>query len=141
MGAVVTAFTLWVTVVRRDQHRDRFPANFHAVYYRIRKGKYPVAASMSRNTTWGPGILYIQSTTGAALAVLLGVPYISMDRIMWQPGWVETPPEVFRKNLRAALDQDERGWVADGNYDRRGGLMAFEESTDVICQLIRSTFT
>jgi len=59
-----------------------------------------------------------------------------MDTFMWQPGWVEASPEVFRERLRAALDQDERGWVADGNYDRRGGLMAFEEATDVICQLI-----
>lgn len=59
-----------------------------------------------------------------------------MDTLMWQPGWVEAPPEVFREGLRAALDQDERGWVADGNYDGRGGLLAFEESTDVICQLI-----
>ena len=60
-----------------------------------------------------------------------------MDQLIWQPGWVEAPREVFRERLRAALDQDERGWVADGNYDSRGGLLAFEESTDVICQSMR----
>ncbi|KIM38683.1 hypothetical protein M413DRAFT_447640 [Hebeloma cylindrosporum] len=73
-----------------------------------------------------------KSTTGVVLAALLGVPYISMDTFMWEPGWGQAPPEVFRERLRAALDQDERGWVADGNYDRHGGLLAFEESTDVI---------
>ena len=39
--------------------------------------------------------------------------------------------------LCAALDQDERGWVADGNYDGRGGLFAFEDLTHGICQLMQ----
>jgi len=51
---------------------------------------------------------------------------------MWQPGWVETPQEEFKAKLRAAMEEDPRGWVADGNYERRGGLMAYEESTDVV---------
>jgi len=50
---------------------------------------------------------------------------------MWQPGWVKASHEVFRERLRAALDQDKRGWVADGNY----GLL--DESTDIICQSMR----
>lgn len=67
---------------------------------------------------------------------MLGLPYISMDKIMWQPGWVETSREEFQTRLRAELDQEpDKGWVADGNYDRRGGLVALEESTDVICWL------
>ncbi|PPR07243.1 hypothetical protein CVT26_012501 [Gymnopilus dilepis] len=73
-----------------------------------------------------------KSTVGQALARMLDVPYISMDRIMWQPGWKETPPEEFRARLRHQLDQDPRGWVADGNYDRRGGRIAFDAATDVI---------
>ncbi|KAF8888146.1 hypothetical protein CPB84DRAFT_1786336 [Gymnopilus junonius] len=56
-----------------------------------------------------------------------------MDRIMWQPGWVSTPPEQFQTHLRKAMDQEpERGWVADGNYERRSGSLAFEEATDII---------
>lgn len=53
---------------------------------------------------------------------------------MFKPGWEETSPEEFQARLRAELDQDPRGWVADGNYDHRGGTMAFEEATDVICK-------
>jgi len=74
----------------------------------------------------------MQSTLGIALARILGVPYISMDQIMWKPGWGKTTREEFTARLRILLDQDERGWVADGNYDGRSGLMAFEEATDVI---------
>ncbi|KAF8967541.1 hypothetical protein BDZ97DRAFT_1903390 [Flammula alnicola] len=72
------------------------------------------------------------STTGAALAATLGVPFIPLDAIMWKPGWVKTSREEFSAKLRAALDEDERGWVVDGNYDKRGGLVVLEESTDVI---------
>ncbi|PPQ92755.1 hypothetical protein CVT25_003864 [Psilocybe cyanescens] len=74
-----------------------------------------------------------KSTAGQALARMLGVPYISLDKIMWQPGWIETPAEEFKARLRAELDQaPDKGWVVDGNYERRGGSMALEESTDII---------
>jgi len=56
---------------------------------------------------------------------------------MWQPNWVKTPPEEFQVHLRQSLDQAAEGhggWVVEGNYERRGGLIAFEESTDVICK-------
>ncbi|KAH9482113.1 hypothetical protein JR316_0004208 [Psilocybe cubensis] len=56
-----------------------------------------------------------------------------MDRLMWKPGWVEAPNDEFQARLRAELDKEpDKGWVADGNYDRRGGLVALEESTDII---------
>ncbi|KAF8888152.1 hypothetical protein CPB84DRAFT_1816549 [Gymnopilus junonius] len=74
----------------------------------------------------------VGNSVGITLARILGVPYVSMDRVMWKPGWKETPAEEFRAQLRAELDQDPRGWIADGNYDNRGGRIAFEESTDVI---------
>ncbi|KAF8165988.1 hypothetical protein B0H34DRAFT_691393 [Crassisporium funariophilum] len=73
-----------------------------------------------------------KSTTGQELAAILGVPYINMDKIMWQPGWGTAEPEEFQAKLRALLDQDERGWVADGEFVQQGGLMAYEESTDVL---------
>jgi hypothetical protein len=76
----------------------------------------------------------LQTTTGIELAKILGVPYISLDRLFWQPGWKETPRDEFQEKIRAALDQCERGWVVDGEYTRRGGLVAQELATDVICQ-------
>ncbi|KIJ94882.1 hypothetical protein K443DRAFT_683397 [Laccaria amethystina LaAM-08-1] len=73
-----------------------------------------------------------KTTTGIELAKILGVPYISLNRLFWQPGWKETPRDEFEEKIRAALDQCERGWVVDGEYTRRGGLVAQELATDVI---------
>ncbi|KAF8888151.1 hypothetical protein CPB84DRAFT_1473914 [Gymnopilus junonius] len=76
---------------------------------------------------------FLQSTTATALSRILGVPYIDMDKIMYQPGWVESPPDEFQVRLREAMAQGTgRGWVVDGNYVNMGGKIPFEESTDVI---------
>jgi len=80
-----------------------------------------------------PAVRHVQTTTGIELAKILGVPYISLDRLFWQPGWEETPRDEFEDKIRAASDQCERGWVADGEYTRRGGLVAQELATDLIC--------
>lgn len=79
---------------------------------------------------------FAQTTTGTALAALLGVPFIPMDTLLFDPGWVQTSGDEFRAKLRAALDADARGWVADGNYTKTGGGMAFDEATDIICQSV-----
>lgn len=77
----------------------------------------------------------IQSTTGAALASILGVPLLSLDTIMWKPGWGQTPPDEFQAAVKSYMDQHhESGWVADGEYMRRGGLLLNEEATDVVCE-------
>ncbi|KAJ3515683.1 hypothetical protein NLJ89_g1602 [Agrocybe chaxingu] len=97
-------------------------------FFRCGKGESTARSSISGVfISWDP-----QSTAGRALAEILGVPYISMDRIMWKPGWATTHREEFTAELVAAMEQDERGWVADGEYTNRGGLLAYETSTDVI---------
>ncbi len=57
-----------------------------------------------------------------------------MDTLLFEPGWVQASADEFRAKLRTALDADARGWVADGNFTKMGGDMAFAEATDVICQ-------
>ena len=77
----------------------------------------------------------IQSTTGAALASILGVPLLSLDTVMWKPGWGQATPDEFQAVVRSYMDRHhESGWVADGNYMRQGGLLVLEEATDVICE-------
>ncbi|KAF9476790.1 hypothetical protein BDN70DRAFT_881982 [Pholiota conissans] len=73
-----------------------------------------------------------KSTTGRALAELLGLPYISMDRLYWNPGWAQSSREEFEAKLRHALAQDPRGWVVDGNYASSGGIFVGEATTDII---------
>jgi adenylate kinase family enzyme len=77
----------------------------------------------------------LKSTTAAALATILGVPSLSLDTVMWKPGWGMTPPDEFQAAVRSFIDQhQETGWVADGDYMRRGGVILHEEATDVVCE-------
>ncbi|KAL0945285.1 hypothetical protein HGRIS_000793 [Hohenbuehelia grisea] len=73
-----------------------------------------------------------KSTTGAALATLLGVPFISLDRLFWNPGWVQSSPEEFTAKLRKALEAAPNGWVVDGNYNSKGATFVQHEATDII---------
>ncbi|GLB34398.1 hypothetical protein LshimejAT787_0112820 [Lyophyllum shimeji] len=73
-----------------------------------------------------------KSTTSAALAELLGVPYISLDQLFWEPGWTETPPERFHAKVREAIGQADKGWVVDGDFSSRGVSFVTDECTDLI---------
>ncbi|KAF9034101.1 hypothetical protein BJ165DRAFT_1356704 [Panaeolus papilionaceus] len=72
------------------------------------------------------------STTGKMVASILGVPFISMDHIHWLPDWQERTPAEFQAVLRQKIAEAPNGWVVDGNYNSRGGLIAFDQATDVI---------
>ena len=49
-----------------------------------------------------------------ALAGLLGLPVIHLDRHYWRPGWVEPPKDVWRRQVVELAAGD--AWVMDGNY-------------------------
>jgi adenylate kinase family enzyme len=55
-----------------------------------------------------------KSTLAKELAVILGVPYLELDGVYHQSGWVALPPEEFRETVAARVAED--GWVIDGNY-------------------------
>ncbi|TBU48647.1 AAA domain-containing protein [Dichomitus squalens] len=73
-----------------------------------------------------------KSTLALELAALLDLPCIHLDQLFWKPGWRESTDEEFRERVRNAIDQSPRGWVVDGDYQRRAGKMVSEEATDVI---------
>ncbi|KAI0746473.1 hypothetical protein C8Q80DRAFT_1175274 [Daedaleopsis nitida] len=79
----------------------------------------------------------LQSTLARELAVILDLPCILLDTIYWLPGWKECTRDEFRVAVRAALDQDARGWVVDGNYHSKLDGMVTNEATDVICEQAR----
>lgn len=54
-----------------------------------------------------------KTTLGRRLAASLGVPFIELDSIVHQAGWVDLPRDEFRQRVGVALTVD--GWVADGN--------------------------
>lgn len=55
-----------------------------------------------------------KSTLAKRLAEHLGVPFIELDALFWEPGWVEAEREVFRERVRRAIEPDS--WVMAGNY-------------------------
>ena len=55
-----------------------------------------------------------KTTLAGQVASILGVPHVELDAYRHGPNWAETPDDLFRERLRAALRGD--GWVADGNY-------------------------
>jgi adenylate kinase family enzyme len=59
-----------------------------------------------------------KSTLSQALGRATGIPVVHLDREFWQPGWRETPREIWSERV-AQLLRSER-WIMDGNY---GGTM------------------
>lgn len=57
-----------------------------------------------------------KSTLAATLAERLDLPFVELDALFWQPGWVESDDETFRAKLAEATAGD--GWVVAGNYQR-----------------------
>jgi adenylate kinase family enzyme len=55
-----------------------------------------------------------KSTLGRRLAERLRVPYVELDAIFHQPGWVELERDEFRARVAEVVAGD--GWVVDGNY-------------------------
>jgi adenylate kinase family enzyme len=57
-----------------------------------------------------------KSTLAEQLAERLDVPFIELDALHWEPGWVEAEREVFRERVRRAIAP--AAWVMAGNYTR-----------------------
>ncbi|CAK9888747.1 MULTISPECIES: AAA family ATPase [Pseudomonas] len=58
-----------------------------------------------------------KSTLARLLGKRLGLPVVHLDRLFWEPGWVEPDAEQYRARVREAVAQDT--WVCEGNYARR----------------------
>lgn len=61
-----------------------------------------------------------KSTFARQLAAKLSIPHIEMDRLHWQPNWVEASDADFVARLQSAMAAD--AWVLDGNYTRTAKL-------------------
>jgi hypothetical protein len=65
-----------------------------------------------------------KSTLAGQIADQLGLPYHSLDCVVWQPGWTETPKDERDRMIRELTDHEE--WVIDGvSY-------AVQEAADVV---------
>jgi adenylate kinase family enzyme len=55
-----------------------------------------------------------KSTLAERLAIELGLDFIELDALHWEPNWVEAPVEVFRSRVKRATQA--QAWVVAGNY-------------------------
>ena len=75
-----------------------------------------------------------QTTLSRKLSTLLGVKHLSLDALWWKPGWQTSTREEFQDELRKFFrENEERGWIIDGNFTSQGGGLPRAEATDVIC--------
>ena len=58
-----------------------------------------------------------KSTLARALGQQLSLPVVHLDKLFWEPGWVEPDAGQFRERVREAIATD--AWVCEGNYARR----------------------
>ncbi|KAG1750286.1 hypothetical protein EDB19DRAFT_1679524 [Suillus lakei] len=56
-----------------------------------------------------------KSTVSAYIATKLNVPHISLDALFWGPGWAKPSNDEFKDRVSAAITQNSKGWVIDGN--------------------------
>lgn len=57
-----------------------------------------------------------KTTLGRKLSEKLGVPFLSLDVLNFDPRWQERPRENFRAVHAQWMEKD--GWVIEGNYSR-----------------------
>lgn len=71
-----------------------------------------------------------KSTFARALADKLGVPYVELDTLHWDPGWTAADDALMRGRVRRAIAGD--AWVIDGNYWRKIGGLVWTRADTVI---------
>ena len=54
-----------------------------------------------------------KTTLGRQLAARLGLPFIDLDDLYWEPGWREVGYAALARRLAPHLDQP--GWMIAGN--------------------------
>jgi adenylate kinase family enzyme len=61
-----------------------------------------------------------KSTLARALGARFNLPVTHLDRLWWQPGWVELGHEKFRPLVEGLVAAEK--WVIDGNYSAKWDL-------------------
>lgn len=73
-----------------------------------------------------------KSTLAQRLGRKYGLPVLHMDAVHFLPGWVERAPEEEKAIVRRFLEENEGGWVIDGNYTRNCYEQRLEQADRII---------
>ncbi|MBW4498966.1 MAG: AAA family ATPase [Scytonema hyalinum WJT4-NPBG1] len=55
-----------------------------------------------------------KTTLARQIAQRLTIPHVELDRLHWEPNWIEVADHVMRERVTQALASNT--WVVDGNY-------------------------
>jgi adenylate kinase family enzyme len=79
-----------------------------------------------------------KTTLSIKLGELLNLPVIHLDKEFWNPGWVETPVDPWRDQVRELAAGDE--WIIDGSFDgtleirlQRADTVVFLDYSRAVC--------
>jgi adenylate kinase family enzyme len=72
-----------------------------------------------------------KTTVSRRLAEILGVPHIELDALHHDPNWKEASAELLQERVHAAFAAAPDGWVVDGNYHHKLGLLVVK-SADIV---------
>ncbi|MGB9178428.1 MAG: DNA topology modulation protein [Pyrinomonadaceae bacterium] len=76
-----------------------------------------------------------KSTFAGRLGQMLDIEVMHLDAFYWNPGWVETPRDEWRKTLTEMLSRD--CWIMDGNYSNTLDLRLEACDTIIFLDLAR----
>jgi hypothetical protein len=71
-----------------------------------------------------------KSTLARKLAAQRGLPHTEIDSLLWQPGWILTPADVYARQHREMISRDE--WVIDGLGRQDSVAARFTRATEII---------
>jgi hypothetical protein len=71
-----------------------------------------------------------KSTLARQLAPRLGLPYVDLDAILWQPGWQLTPAATYQAEHDRLIAQEE--WLLDGLGLPESIPPRLERATDIV---------
>jgi adenylate kinase family enzyme len=72
-----------------------------------------------------------KTTLADRLAERLGVPHVELDTIHHRSNWVEATAEELRRDVAATLEPLD-GWVVDGNYMSKIGMLVLDQADTVV---------
>ncbi|HEX6724463.1 MAG TPA: shikimate kinase [Gaiella sp.] len=71
-----------------------------------------------------------KTTFGRALAVRLGVPFVELDAIHWQAGWVALDVAELRRRVEPLVAGE--AWVIDGAYRGKLGHLVLDGADTIV---------
>jgi adenylate kinase family enzyme len=73
-----------------------------------------------------------KTTFAAELARRLELPHIELDSLHHGPNWNEASADELRTRVLQAMDEAPRGWVIDGNYERKLDSLVTDASDTIV---------